>query len=577
MKKVRKNAHKKINAILESVTEVKVYSLDNNFSGEIIGLNKEYFLNQISNFGAALMDNENGTFTLDIHSNLWYTFSTQVIETVEVVTEQIEVVETIEESAPVEQIEVREITFLWSESPIVKNDTTVNTFAEAESIIFEIACNKKTGGYDKTQFKITWVDGHTYTGRIDVLRSYTSGKELRKHIEDHCTFFAGLRKAYHETIEEYENTLRAYGITEEDKQEYKLFLDTYLLEDIKAPVNNEKEIIEIIEEVVTTPETKEETTNDNEITFQTGTGLKGNGIEITFTSKPSEDVRNLIKSNGYRWAGKNRSSVWWAILNDETLSIAEQLAGNKVENTPTLEPVNYPEIEIDDNDSYIISQSLQDREHNSNWVMRKGKKDHNKEVQEYFTELTNEVKKIILTTENEYYIYKLKKTLQYYKKHYFNNYVSRLENKANNPSWVTTGSAGRNRSRDQKYNNRYDKLMQEWIDLDNDYKGRINTLKNKIKRDKESALKEQLKQELSQPLPELTFKTVTKEFDLYGNGSIVKTRFYECEGYSICKVWGAFRVFETSTGKEIHSTKSNGTLQDAKAYVSLMIKKQIAS
>jgi hypothetical protein len=335
------------------------------------------------------------------------------------------------------------------------------------------------------------------------------------------------------------------------------------------------ETVETIEEVITTPETKEETTNDNEITFQTGTGLKGNGIEITFTSKPSEATRNLIKSNGYRWAGKNRSSVWWAIMNDETLSIAEQLAGNKQENISTPEPVTYPEIEIDDNDTYIISQSLQDREHDSNWVMRKGKKDHNNEIQEYFTELTNEVKKIILTTENEYYIYKLKKTLQYYKKHYFNNYVSRLENKANNPSWVTTGSAGRNRSRDQKYNNRYDKLMQEWIDLDNDYKGRINTLKNKIKRDQESALKEQLKQELSQPLPDLTFKTVTKEIDMYGNGSLIKSRFYEAEGYSIAKLWGAFRVFKD--GKEIHSTKSNGTLQDAKAYVSLMIKKQIAS
>jgi hypothetical protein len=50
MKKVRKNAHKKIETILNSVTQVKVYSLDNSFSGEVIKMNKEYFLDQISNF-----------------------------------------------------------------------------------------------------------------------------------------------------------------------------------------------------------------------------------------------------------------------------------------------------------------------------------------------------------------------------------------------------------------------------------------------------------------------------------------------------------------------------------------------
>jgi hypothetical protein len=116
--------------------------------------------------------------------------------------------------------------------------------------------------------------------------------------------------------------------------------------------------------------------------------------------------------------------------------------------------------------------------------------------------------------------------------------------------------------------------MLEVANLPEEMKSEINKYKNKIRKDKETVLKEQLKQELEQPLPELTFKTITKEFDLYNNGSKVKTRFYECEGYSICKVWGAFRVFEIATGKEIHSTKSNGTLKDAKAYVSLMIKQK---
>jgi hypothetical protein len=55
----------------------------------------------------------------------------------------------------------------------------------------------------------------------------------------------------------------------------------------------------------------------------------------------------------------------------------------------------------------------------------------------------------------------------------------------------------------------------------------------------------------------------------FEKGMIIKM-----SGLSVKKENG---VFETSTGKELYSTKSNGTLQDAKAYVSLMIKKQIAS
>lgn len=116
------------------------------------------------------------------------------------------------------------------------------------------------------------------------------------------------------------------------------------------------------------------------------------------------------------------------------------------------------------------------------------KTDHTKEIQEYFQQLTDEIKEIISTTQNEYIIYKLKKTLQYYKKHYFANYVARLTNRANNPSWVVTGRAGRNASKDQKSMNRYDKLMGEFIELENDYKSRIDSLKKKLGKRKKMLL-----------------------------------------------------------------------------------------
>jgi hypothetical protein len=444
--------------------------------------------------------------------------------------------------------------------------TTKSIYAISRNSIFQLSVNKNWNS-------VTW----QLVGKKGELLSNYNGENIMNWSNKSMEQL--FNESYIEVVERVETVRKDIEQNEvSENVEETPVIET--VEEVSAQVetivNNETEVIE---EVVTTPETKEETTNDNEITFQTGTGLKGNGIEITFTSKPSESTRNLIKSNGYRWAGKNRSSVWWAIMNDETLSIAEQLAGNKQENNSTPKPVSYPEIEINDctDEKYNIPQQLQDREHDAYWVMRSTKRDHNKELQELYTHYTDQVKNVLSSTDNQYYIYKLKSKLQQFKKNYHTVYIKYLTHKANNPSWVTTGRGGMNVSRYNQKMSQQDKIMLEVANLPEEMKQEINKYKYKIKRDQESALKEQLKQELSQPLPELTFKTVTKEFDLYGNGSIVKTRFYECEGYSICKVWGAFRVFETNSGKEIHSTKSNGTLQDAKAYVSLMIKKQIAS
>ncbi|MFO1442846.1 hypothetical protein KDN24_06410 [Bacillus sp. Bva_UNVM-123] len=497
---------------------------------------------------------------------------------------------------PEKKIEVKEITFLWSESNQVKDNTTVKTFEEAEQIIFNIAIHKDTGGYDKTQFKITWEDGHTYTGRIDVLSSHTSGQELKKNIENHCTFFAGERKGYHVTMEDYENTLRAYGITEDDKKEYRLFLDTYMLED----VNKEKFQQTIVEENETIKESLEtnqsklnkynetqisesvENAKENTVTYITGTGTKGNGIEVKFSEKPSEELRNAMKANGYKWGGKNRPSIWWAILTDETISLAKQLTGEEQQENAITgaedsngQKYEYPEVEIDDstNEKYNIPQSIQDQEHDANWIFRQSKTDHNKEIQSIFSHYTNEVKKIVNELENDYYIYKIKSALQSFKKKYHNAYVKWLSAKGAQPHWAVSGRGNLSKSRYDKIASRQDKWMFELVGLPEELKNTISYYKNKARKDKENKLKEQLQKELKQHLPDLTFKTTTKEVDIYGNGSKVKSRIYECEGYFTLRAWGAFRVYESATGKELWSAKSNGTLKDAKAYISILVKK----
>jgi hypothetical protein len=362
---------------------------------------------------------------------------------------------------------------------------------------------------------------------------------------------------------------------------------------------NEETAREVIEEVAVTTETIETVeTPQNEITVtteetaitevaenhQVSTGITyklnddKNGVEIYFDSKPSEEVRNTLKANGFRWGKYNK--CWYAKQSDETISLANQLAGEEAQNVynnqPITEPtiITYPEIEIDDctDEKYNISQQLQDREHDSFWVMRKNKRDHNKELQELYQDYTDKVKTVITMTTNNYYIFKLKSGLQRFKKIYHAAYVKYLTHKANNPSWVTTGRGGMNVSKYNKSMNRQDSLMMELANLPKEFEGEMNKYKNKIRKDKEEALKTQLQEELKQPLPDLTFKTVTRDFDVYGRGTTVKTRFYECEDYSVAKLWGAFRVFYK--GKEIYSTKSAGTLQDAKVYVQLQIKKE---
>jgi hypothetical protein len=70
-------------------------------------------------------------------------------------------------------------------------------------------------------------------------------------------------------------------------------------------------------------------------TFQTGTGSKGNGIEINFTCKPSEQIRKAMKEVGYRWGGKQRPNIWWAILTEQSKVIAEQVT-NTIEEVKTI-------------------------------------------------------------------------------------------------------------------------------------------------------------------------------------------------------------------------------------------------
>lgn len=78
-KLIRRNAHKMIAKIFEDSTTAKVYTLNNGFVGESIGV--EWVKKHTANIDhAEHYDNLNGTYTIRIHSNLWYELASENTE-----------------------------------------------------------------------------------------------------------------------------------------------------------------------------------------------------------------------------------------------------------------------------------------------------------------------------------------------------------------------------------------------------------------------------------------------------------------------------------------------------------------
>ncbi|MFK7678774.1 LPD25 domain-containing protein [Bacillus sp. Wb] len=157
------------------------------------------------------------------------------------------------------KIKVESIEFVWSESAEIEDGLTVKSFKEANDIINKIARKAPENGcYDKTKFLITFEDGKTYEGRLDIENKHFMNYTLSSHIIDHCTFYTGENKPSHLTEEEYQlHVDRA-----EMKESYKFFLDNYQLEDgeeDETPPNPSK--IEVIELSIKANEKQLETLN----------------------------------------------------------------------------------------------------------------------------------------------------------------------------------------------------------------------------------------------------------------------------------------------------------------------------
>ena len=289
------------------------------------------------------------------------------------------------------------------------------------------------------------------------------------------------------------------------------------------------------------------------------------GVEIYFEDKPNEETRNLLKANNFRWGKTNK--CWYAKQSDQTILIAQQLSENQVLNVETeISTSSYPEIEIDDCNTYTIDQQIQDKEHDSAWVFRKGKRNHDDEIQQLFEHYTNKIKDTLTKTDNEYYIFKLKTKLQQFKKQYHTLFIKYLTHKGNNPSWAVTGRGGLNVTRYNKQLNRQDSMMLQLAELPKELEEFIAKYENKIRKDKKNAVKEKV----DNTVVNVTFTASTQEFEYMGYQE--KKRVYSYGAYSICKLWASFKIFKD--GKEIHSMRTIDKLEDAKKYVCMLLENE---
>lgn len=84
---------------------------------------------------------------------------------------------------------------------------TFTTITQAEGFLRVAARTAPaTGGYDKCDFKITFSDGNTYEGRIDLQRVHTAGYSIGQHVIGFLEFISGMRRPAHLSEDRY----RAY-------------------------------------------------------------------------------------------------------------------------------------------------------------------------------------------------------------------------------------------------------------------------------------------------------------------------------------------------------------------------------
>lgn len=310
-----------------------------------------------------------------------------------------------------------------------------------------------------------------------------------------------------------------------------------------------------------------------------------NGVELYFNNKPSEEIRNNLKTNSFRWSKFNE--CWFAKQSDKTIAFANSLANATIEEIKEGSKEykeqkqndiksKLVEIDIDDIENYIVPAEISKRE-NENTFFRRTETDHTKALQNELIEANETVIDILKNTNNLEIEYYLKLALQRFKKNYTEAYIKYLNHKGNNPSWIVTGRSGRNATRDRKNNDRQDRLLQNLFDIKNRFKEICNKNRSNIRKEKRLSERKEF-EEGTKDILIPKFERVKKCINpsavdrIFDKNTTFLITMHKYNNYFIAKNWGAWRVYNQN-GVELYSTKTNETLLEAKKWLIYQINK----
>lgn len=181
------------------------------------------------------------------------------------------------------------IEILWSEAGSDLEGRAFSTWAEATAALAPVAMGHATGGYLKTAFRVTFSDGETYEGRIDL---QSSEYDLARHVRQHCEFYAGTYQPAHMTAERYAEYRAAMEKTRPGiADEYGAFLAGHEIGDGPEPEGEAAPWAEILD----------------------GRGEQEAQAETPATAEAPEDIDRNRAIARIRAALKARSGKAWSV------------------------------------------------------------------------------------------------------------------------------------------------------------------------------------------------------------------------------------------------------------------------
>lgn len=350
----------------------------------------------------------------------------------------------------------------------------IDTTKDNKSMVKKVVTTKKNikelKEVNRTELKVN--DVIYYRGNVKVLEVTDSyykvvklGSQNRGYQESKASGSVMLleKKSFDKSIQN--GYIKVYNIIDKIKQEEK---EVWV---------KQKEIKTATEKKTTEPSFE---SNTNDLQVDVKFNEEKNGIELYFNNKPSEEVRNKLKANKFRWSRNNK--CWYCKDTEESRKFIKDIGffDNKSVSEEKIINTEYEKIDINDIENYTIDKSISQRE-NNNSMFRSKNKDHQKEIQDILRECNNVIIDVLKNNTNDYIEYKAKSFLQWYKKKLYNLYVKILTHKANNPSWMITGRGNLNISKYNKKMEQYNNMLQEYSKLEDKFNNYINNLKEKIK------------------------------------------------------------------------------------------------